>query len=123
MARTALTVNTATSSAITVTSNLEAGTADGHKFTNADENVCLLVNNTDGANSRTLVVPTPASVGGGAMGIDDETIAVAASNWVIVGPFENRYFQQSDGFVYVNFSDGGNESDLEVYAFKVPKAL
>ena len=123
MARTTLTVNDCLPTSLVVTGNLTAGTADGHQFTNTDENVVLLINNTNGGAARGITIPTPATVGKGSHAIADATKSVAASNWVLMGPFENRYFQQSDGFVHVDFDDGGSESDSEVYAFKVDKSL
>ena len=122
MARTALTINTVTTAGVTTTGNLTAGTADGKYITNEDENVCLLVVNTDAGAARDITVTTPATVGSGALTIEDEVFSIGISSTGIIGPWENRYFQQSDGFVHIDFHTG-EESDIEVYAFKVPKNL
>ena len=55
------------------------------------------------ASPTTLTAQTPAKAGG--MDIAEQAIVIAAGAEGIVGPFPTAYFNQTDGQVYLNWSN------------------
>lgn len=103
MARTQLTtINRGVPAGLDPTAiDVAAETTDGNSFAWA-ENRCLFVLNGDDA-SITVTIPTPGTVGPGALAIADQTVTIAAAGYRIIGPF-GREFVQSTGLVHVDFT-------------------
>lgn len=117
MARTAL---TATELARTgVYPSGTAGTVDGHKFKNTNNEFIEVVNSN--AAARVITIPTPS--GHGDLDIEDEAVSIPGTSKKLVGPFFPSYFNQGGadaGFAFLNFP-AGNEADLTVRLFSWPQ--
>ena len=96
----------------------DAGIADGHKFLNGGEDVFLLVVQSSGG-PLTITIPTPATLEGGEIAIDDAELACVSGTTYRIGPFRNQYFLQSDGYVWINY-ESESESEFSVSAYRLP---
>jgi hypothetical protein len=99
MSRTTVTVQECVRAGITPTYN--AGTlTDGDAFTN-DGKTMIQVLNTGG--STTLTIQTPGTVDG--LAITDRTVVIPATTGnKYIGPFPTTQYNQSDGKVYLDWS-------------------
>jgi len=88
--------------------------AGGVQFAN-DGRIFLHLTNTNGA-SRAVTITTPYQEGG--LDLADVYVTLEATTGdVMVGPFPPKLFNNSGGFVQVNFSA---ISDVKVAAIKLP---
>lgn len=102
MARTALTPTTLTEAGINPTAvDVAAELTDGNSFPWADHRLLYVLNGDDA--SLTVTLPTPVTVGRGALAIADTTITIPAGEYRIAGPFGSEH-RQSDGSVHVNYA-------------------
>lgn len=102
MARTALTPTVLTQAGINPEAvDVAAELTDGNSFAWSDRRL-LFVRNGDDA-SLTVTVPTPGTVGRGALTIADTTITIPAGEYRLAGPFGTEH-RQSDGSVHVNYA-------------------
>lgn len=115
MARTDLALQTLSYAGITPA--YEAGNVDGHMFNNRGRQFVVVKNGSAAAINATFV--TPVTVGGRA--VADDVVAVAAGGEKMIGPFEERTFNQSSGAdvgkVYVDLSA---VASVTVGAFTLP---
>lgn len=100
MARTALTVQSVVRSGLA--DSLSAANADGHSIVNEGKKTWLEVLN-GGAGSINVTIQTPGTIDG--LAVADRVIAVGAGARKKIGPFPVAEYNQSDGAVYVDFSD------------------
>lgn len=96
-----------------------SGIADGHKFLNGGQDVFLLVVQSSGG-PLSITIPTPATLEDGDLDIEDMTVACTSGTTYMIGPFRNQYFQQSDGYVWINY-ETDSESEFSVMAFRLPR--
>lgn len=94
--------------------------ADGYKFRN-DGKIWLLVENTNGTSAgATVTAVTPITVGGHA--VEDQPVAVNASETHLIGPFNpsvyNHRSGSDEGAVYLDGT--GAVADLVIQAFRLP---
>lgn len=62
----------------------------------------LYVLNGDDA-SLTVTIPTPGTIGRGALAIGDQTVTIAAGAWKLIGPF-GREVVQSTGLMHIDYA-------------------
>lgn len=91
--------------------SLESANADGEYFSN-DGGVFLYVKNGSGS-PITLTAQTPAEIGG--LDIEEKTYVIGAGENGFWGFFNPAMFNQSNGTVYIDFSD---VTSLTIGAFK-----
>ncbi|TDD25051.1 hypothetical protein E1287_37605 [Actinomadura sp. KC06] len=102
MARTAVTATRLTGAGIDPGDvDVAAQTTDGNSFA-WTANALLYVLNGDDAE-LTVTVPTPVTVGRGALAVADTTITIPAGEYRIAGPFGPEHVQ-TDGTVHVNYT-------------------
>jgi hypothetical protein len=77
-----------------------ADATNDHQFSWAKGRV-LVVRNNHASTACNVTIPTPATVGGLAVG-DQGPTAVAALTTRIFGPFQESLYKQSDGNVYID---------------------
>lgn len=119
MARTPLTVNNVVlgGTEFSITSGT-AGTADGHSIVNTGNEFILVYNANVGSLDLTIVSGKSTSRGAD---WTDETIAIGASKFELIGPFETAPFNQTGNLVHIDF-EAASESDFTVTAFKFTDA-
>lgn len=99
MARTELTVETIDRDGLEPT--MTAVFVDGHQFLNDGKVTRLLVEN--GATAFALTIQTSKTVDGQA--VADRTVSIGANETHEIGPFPADVYNQSDGKVYIDYSD------------------
>lgn len=77
-----------------------AANVDGHSLANRGSQFLHVKNGSGSSINVTLV--TPVTVGGRA--VADDVVAVAAGAEKLIGPFDERTYNNADGKVDVNFS-------------------
>ena len=89
---------------------------DYHKFVNDGRTFLFLIG---GAANCEIVVQTPGTVDG--LAVDDITydITLAATEYRIMGPFPPSVYNQSDGYVYIDWEDG-NIAGVKVAVIRMP---
>lgn len=107
MARTQISVNTPSSSGMSVHTGADvaADVANGNAFLN-DGDPFLLCRNSNGATTRNLTIQSPLTPDG--LAVTAVTVAIPASTIFWLGPFPGRLYTQADGMVYIN----GDANDL-----------
>ncbi|KXK51953.1 MAG: hypothetical protein UZ13_01509 [Chloroflexi bacterium OLB13] len=95
-------------------SDLDAAAAAGagDQFLN-DGRTILYVKNTNAA-SRTVTIVTSPTVAG--LALADVAVVVAQNEEKLIGPFDPRYFNDSNGFVQITYS---SEVDVTVRPIQV----
>lgn len=103
MARTALTPTTIPDTGIDPTAiDTAAELTDGNSFAWAPHRLLFILNGDDAA--LTATVPTPVTVGRGALAVADTPIGpIPAGQYRIAGPFGTEH-RQADGSVWVNYA-------------------
>jgi hypothetical protein len=91
MARTALSVQTPSTSGLNAT--YTAATVDGHAFNNEDGNVLLHVKN-GGAVSVTVTIDVAKTVDG--LVVPDKTVSIPAGEDRFIGPFTESVYNQNE---------------------------
>lgn len=74
--------------------------AGGDQFLN-DGDIVLYFKNTN-ASSRTVTIATGGTIGG--IAIADVTVALAQNEEKLVGPFDPRIFNDSNGYVQLTYT-------------------
>ncbi len=92
-----------------------AAGASGDKFDNTGKEFLIVENGSESPVTVTLDVK--ATVGG--LAITDPTVSVPAGGVRMVGPFEPRLFNDTDGHVNVTYSA---HTDVTVKAVRAPHA-
>ena len=118
MAYTVLTVLAADRDGVSVAdAALTAAVAGGHKFLNDGQTV-LFLQNTNGS-ARTITVTTAQTVDG--LAVADLTITLPATTGrLITAAFPRTVYNQSDGYVLVDYSA---TAGVLVAAVRIPKEL
>ena len=98
MARTAITYQQIVRTGLKET--LEAANTDGNKFAN-DGMMFVHVKNGAGAPIN-VTIQTPGTVDG--LAIAEQVVAVTNAEERLIGPFPPGIYNQSDGYVYVDYS-------------------
>lgn len=89
-----------------------AAAGAGDQFLN-DGRTILYVKNTNAA-SRTVTIVTSPTVAG--LALADVAVVVAQNEEKLIGPFDPRYFNDSNGFVQITYS---SEVDVTVRPIQV----
>lgn len=102
MARTAITVTTLTLAGIDPGDvDQAAETTDGNYFAFREGRILYVLNGDDAA--LTVTIPTPATVGTGALAIADSTVSIPAGEYRLIKGFGTEH-KQTDGTVHVNYT-------------------
>ena len=95
----------------------EAIVADGHKFLNDGRVFLYIITDTVGApHLITILMPTSSDVDG--LVVDDLTYDLPDNQNVFMGPFPPNIYNQSDGYVYIDWE--GAEASLTWAVFRMP---
>lgn len=96
----------------------QAAAAGGDQFANSGFELVLLTNVNVGA-ARTVTVPVSAAATAAAEGktIGPRTIALAASSYVIAGPFPPGLHNDTNGMCQLTYSDSGADIKVEIIKF------
>lgn len=97
MARTALTVQEIVRSGLTP--SYSAANVDGHSLPNSGKEMFHV---KSGGTGVTVTIQTPGTVDGQA--VADRTVVLGTSTERMIGPFPPSIYNQSDGTVYIDFS-------------------
>lgn len=99
MARTALTVNQISRAGVAL--GPTAANVDGHSLVHYDNLILYVANG--GGSPITVTIQTPGTVD--SLAVADRTVTVPNGSNRFIGPFPKAHYRQSDGTVYVDFSD------------------
>jgi hypothetical protein len=99
LARTVITPTAITSNGVTQT--LTAANADGNNFNNNGATLVVIANGYTGTITATF--QTPRTIDG--LAVADKEVAVPAGETYLIGPFGSNTFNQSDGTVYVDYTE------------------
>jgi len=115
MARTPLTVNSVVlgGTEFAVASGT-AGTADGHSIVNTGREFLVVYNANVGSLNLTIVSGKATDDGAD---YTDETIAIGASKFELIGRFNSAAFNQTGNLVHIDFA-AASEADFTVTAFQ-----
>ena len=119
MSRTVLTITELVPTGIgtmDLTTLEQAGTSDGHSLPNAAGDVAFYIRNS-GAGPHVTTIRTPETVAG--LAVAENTVTLATTKATICGPFARETFNQTDGYVYLDFD--GTQSEVKVVAFRLTK--
>jgi hypothetical protein len=89
-------------------SGVPVDAGNGNEWTNAGRSLIEISNNSASAITATFVTNGTYNVGSTAYAIADQTVTVAASGTVAVGPFDTALYNSATTTVQVNWSSGTN---------------
>jgi len=98
-ARTVITPTAVSSSGVTQT--LTAANADGNNFTNNGATWVVIANGY--TSDITATFQTPRTIDG--LAVADKTVVVPTGSTFAIGPFGAATFNQSDGTVYIDYTE------------------
>lgn len=81
--------------------DVAAQTTDGNSFVWGPNRAVYVLNGDDA--SITVTIPTPGTVGAGALAIADQDVTIAVGASKLIGPF-GREFVQSTGLVHIDYA-------------------
>jgi hypothetical protein len=117
MAREELTVNPVSITGFSALGGTP-GTAGGHSFKNKFGNEVIFLSNVGAAIRNVRVVSSGETAQG--LSIGDQDYAVPIAGLTFAGPFQRSSFNvPGTSDVYINYLDGGSESDIETKIVRV----
>lgn len=97
------------------TAGVSGGTGTGLKFQNDGQTYIQIIEVS--AGTPNVIVESNGTFRGVALTANNQTIATTANGIKIAGPFDPELFNDSNGFVRLNFT-GGGETGATVAAFR-----
>ena len=106
MARSTFTPITTAASGVVLASAVPVDAGNGNEWTNTGRSLIEIFNTSASAITATFVTNGTYNVGTTAYAIADQTVTVAASGTVGVGPFDTALYNSATSTVQVNWSSG-----------------